>query len=98
LHQRVGLVMKRMLLTGDDGWLFHRSLISRFRKNNQNLCPHTADTCSLCDMDCYNDPHPEQTERELILRFAREQADSLYNTVASMLDKDPSQFFQYKGR
>jgi hypothetical protein len=98
LYERMLLVMKRTLFTGDDGWLFRRSLIQRFRKNNHSLGPHNADECVLCDMDCHGDSHPEETEQKLILKYAREQADMLYNVIASMLDKNPQQFFDYKGR
>lgn len=98
LYERVRLVMKRMLLTGDDGWLFHRTLIHRFRKNNSYLGPHNADDCTLCDMECFGDSHPEKTERALILKYARQEADMLYNTVATMLDKEPQRFFDYEGR
>jgi hypothetical protein len=63
LYERVRLVMKRLLLTSDDGWLFHRRLVYRFRQNNRNLCPHNADNCTLCDMDCFGDPHPEKKRR-----------------------------------
>jgi hypothetical protein len=49
-------------------------------------------------MECFGDSHPEKTERALILKYARQEADMLYNTVATMLDKEPQRFFDYEGR
>jgi hypothetical protein len=101
LYERVRLVMQRSLLSWH-GWLFHRRLIHRLRENNRSLCRHTADHCSLCDRDSF-ESQVDKVERDLILRFAREQADSLYRTVASSLESQDvrgglTKFFEYDGR
>jgi hypothetical protein len=102
LYERVKLVMQRGLLSGWHGWLFHKRLVHQFRQNKRNLSRHTADTCSLCEMDSL-DPQSDKVEKELILKFAREQADSLYGTIAGDFERETVtrallKFFEYEGR
>jgi len=63
LYERVNLVMQRALLTDWHGWLFHKRLVGRLRQNNLALRRHTANTCSLCEMDSL-DPKDEELERD----------------------------------
>ena len=49
------------------------------------------------------DPQSDKVEKELILKFAREQADSLYGTIAGDFERETVtrallKFFEYEGR